>query len=411
MRLTAVIVSSCFSIVMLQAHAQAPVEPPPAAAIGSSLTSRGEIDGMTREMVERLNDPEKRAALREELRVRMQQRNAGFANFAGVDVAAEARLSELQADQELERMDLRMSSGRLLSARENWKDAADLHNRSIAQQRTLLGPTGFGAWIAFQDSFPERNQVAEFERTLPAAERLSASARQQFVIILRHQRELAQEQFLAPNEGLDAHPGRSADAKASLRTQLRVARMDRDALMPARAEAERALSQLLTAGQFKAYVERNRTLGELAQRSEANLMQRFGVTAAEIAAPEPDEAGRPKMLRGNVKFDLVAEVDGSSPLISHVQAANATIVEVELSPGLKVAFTPILFDDGWFNVKFRFLEDRGGARSVDLGGGGRGILLKQPEGWQRSMEITKEAVTGIHGYAIKLEIRDVQPAQ
>ncbi|HEU4687643.1 MAG TPA: hypothetical protein VFS23_04740 [Vicinamibacterales bacterium] len=168
------------------------------------------------------------------------------------------------------------------------------------------------------------------------------------------------------------------------------------------------MSNVLTASQFKAYVEWSRAREALGLSAEENLMQRHGVTAAELAAPEPDEAERPKILPGNLSFDLVAKVDGSHPLITHLQAANAAVVEVELSPGLKVALTPILFDDGWFSVKYRFLEDRGAAHSADLGGGGRGTLLKQPEGWQRNMEITREAVTGIHGYAISLEIRDVQ---
>ena len=124
------------------------------------VSGSGEEPEWIKDMRERLNDPARRPALREERKAQLQEAYVELGEALSLDAATEAKLLELLTDHTMEQLD--ETHGR--TAREHYQieKQVEAQNRRLDQLRDLLGVEGLVRYQSYMTTLAERRQVAVF---------------------------------------------------------------------------------------------------------------------------------------------------------------------------------------------------------------------------------------------------------
>ena len=398
-------------------NAQSPT-PPPSGENKVQLTTGivfgtfGEGSERIRQMRERLQDPEQRAALRAEHRGYIVDSNYDVAEVLDLDASTYEKLIELLTDQlmaQIEEFHLRdFSRSPSPDVESRLQPHLERRNREIELLRDFLGQQKLERFQAFQNTLGERRQLRELDGYLKAADKLNPTQKEQLVELFRdHYERLIQ----------DSHAGaRAASAPSAIPPE-----------MPSQEELQRR-SQLMTIesneNNWRRAPESNRKLREQAAafltasqlsaleqlqadklKDQQQWIQQMRVQAGlspDIPAAAEAAEPAPAMVARDVRIRMKVAVNRGNPATFTQIVSSGTAVTFEVDEGLLVQATPTLFANDTYALRVEYLEQGTTGNRVIGNASTMGTLDRTPsDGWA-SMGGSISIVSGSKAYAIEL---------
>jgi hypothetical protein len=368
------------------------------------------ISQHAREMAEKLNDPVKRARLREEQRGAVVRSHPDVGRQLGLDRALESRLIELLTDQTMKRLEeMFVREQRKDAFDESMQQSADAHTRAVEEQRALLGEEGWRRFDEYRASAGERMQVAYFEQRLPAQEKLSDQAHERMIMVLRQHRDAEIARMQDPERSIPSlAPSDLRDPTATSRMMARANYRSLRSMEEASARVQEQLKQVLTERQLREYAQMEAKKLAAQRHHVEQLLEQAGLRESELEEPAATLAPARKPVAGQLTFNLGVHVDGVETNIAQVAVMNGSGAEVQIAEDLVMQATPTLFDDGWLNLKLKFFEGTGANRRALPGETGTGHLLGLPDGTRSDSAVASTVVLGRKGYAVLVRLTKVK---
>ena len=384
-----------------------------AAASGVFLVL-GSGSQATNGLGERLQDPQQRIALRAEQRAAIVENHHGVAEALQLNDVEYQQLIELLTDQQmaqLEEFHLRTSNPAAnggpdidLSAR------AERMSKDIEALRELLGPEDLERYQAMRPSLTQRRQVHEFEARLDTPHKLSATQREQLVLLFHDHlmHEISQRRSLMGRSRLPLGTPNAVASQEELQRHSRLMNIEsNEELWRRMPQANRELREqaaaFLTARQLEVL---ERMHGEqataLQQRIEQMRLQ-AGLSPAIPEQPE-DAATTPATVNGDVKLSMRLVVNRSEPKYFTDVVSSGKKVSFQLDEKLSVEATTTLFENDMYELRVAYYET--GITGKRLIGNMAEIGLIErasPQGrWQRLQGGSGTVITGNKAYAVQV---------
>jgi hypothetical protein len=383
----------------------------------------GSASQSMRQMRERLEDPQQRAAVRAEQRAQILESHRDLGQALGIDAATEGALIELLTDHQMDRLDefhRRLDGSASPAQAHPWEAAlraqAENETQQVETLRELLGPERLERYQAFRRTVGERMQVGKLDARLDSAHKLSIDQKERLIALYQErtartlERRRLASYSVAPFGAVFPGPLSAEELQRSSQLQTIAANEDIWRRMP---ESDRLLRQgaaeFLTAPQLT-------TLAQMNAEEATHLRQWIEKTRVQAGLspdiPDQPEASQPLRapLAGEVRLSMKLTVNRNGPSsFTHV-GGNGEAVTFASVEGLVVEATPTLYDDDTFNLQMAYYEEGSTGRRRIGQMGQMGTLTRAPAG-SSSLDhqgSSGTVLTGSKGYAIEVSAQ-VEP--
>jgi hypothetical protein len=254
--------------------------------------------------------------------------------------------------------------------------------------------------VDYELTVTQRQQVVEFEKQLPAGDKLDASQRERLIQLLDEQlQQLFEALHLhnAQTNGEYARRGYTSLADAGDTSQRELRTYERR-LQLAETRSKQLLAQLrniLTPRQLALYEANEVKIVAAELQLVKRMRKRAGV---DIENPSPATVVPPRTpLAGRVRLDVSIKINDSAITQRSLLADNGGEVTFEIAP-LTIEAVPTLFDDGWRELTLKFYESdgKGGRRRVIPSPRAAGIMA----GADTVQKLDAQGPWASRGYAI-----------
>ena len=391
----------------------------PEAALEPSLTT--DTSSFTIQAQQRRQDLEQRKAQRASIRQATEQWHVLLGQVLPLDANTRNQLLELLTDLQMESDEVYANEQRDVPTRPSYPSLAALraavererfaaNNRlqrgasevtSYRQRiRDLLGEARFQQYVDYELTVTQRRQVVEFEKQLPAGDKLDASQRERLILLLDGQLQQLFEALHLDNaqtNGEYARRGYTSPADAGEPSQRELRTYERR-LQLAETGSKQLLAQLrniLTPRQLALYEANEAKIVAAELQLVKRMRKRAGV---DIENPSPATVVPPRTpLAGRVRLDVSIKINDSAITQRSLLADNGGEVTFEIAP-LTIEAVPTLFDDGWreLTVKFYESDGKGGHRRVIPSPRAAGIMA----GADTVQKLDAQGPWASRGYAI-----------
>ena len=371
-----------------QVASPSPAEPPPAITAEASgafqrfpqpstsatitFTPIEEASQHIQEMRERLADPAQRAAVRAEQLASVRQSNPELGPALGIDPATELALHELLADHQLEQLDEfheRVAQDAHSTAPTAWDEQlhaqAEQETRRIEELRALLGDEKLERFHEFHRTRGARMQVSKLETGLTASHRLTAEQKERLINLWHeHSTRVLIEHSAMHASPLDRLPSEPFASQADLQRQSELQMITMNEQVWRRMPAEdRALrnqaAEFLSATQLAALermlTERTKHLQGWIEQARVQAGLSRDIPEHADAPPTAQPARTP--VEGDVQIGIRLTVNRESPAVFTQMTRNGEPVTFTTVDGLRVEATPVLYDDGKYEVRLAYFEE------------------------------------------------------
>jgi len=418
------VVGSVMFAIVGPAGAQAP-DPPSSGTNRVQLTSGivfnafGDGSEHMRKMRERLEDPQQRAALREEHRGYIVDSHYDAAEVLELDAATYGKLIELLTDQQMAQLDefhLRGFSQRPPpDATSHMRFHADRQNREIDALRELLGQQKLERYQAYRSTLSERWQVREFDTYLSPGDKLGPKQKEQLIELFRARlQRLRQGHFPLgwARSGLSAPmhtPTSEVPSREELQRRSQLMTIEsNEASWRSMPESDRQFREqaaaFLTATQLATLEQMHAEKLQQLQRSIEQMRMQAGLNPTIPPAIEGDEPAPPAKVTRHVRVRIKIAVNQANPATFTEVVSSGTPFTFEVDDGLLVQATPIVYDNETYDLQVEYFEQGAtGKRSIGHMGG-MGTLHRTPPGAEvlAMMGGSSTVLTGNKAYAIEL---------
>ena len=415
-----VVAGSVVFAIVGPAGAQAP-DPPSSGTNRVQLTSSGVFNAFgdgsehMRKMRERLQDPQQRAALREEHRGYIVDSHYDAAEVLGLDAATYGKLIDLLTDQQmaqLEEFHLRgFSQMPPPDVANHLQSHADRENRQIDALRELLGQEKLERYQAYRLTTGERRQVREFETHLAPGDKLNPKQKEQLIELFRaHQQRILQGHHsmrwarLGPSGVPGAMPSRE---ELERRSQLMTIESN-EASWRGMPESNRRLREqaaaFLTATQLATLEQMHAEKLQQMQRSIEQMRMQAGLNPAIPPEIEGDQPSPPAKVARDVRVRIKIAVNQANAATFTQIVSSGTPFTFEVDDGLLVQATPNVYDNETYDLQVEYFEQGAtGKRSIGNMGSVGTLNRASPSGQALAlMGGSSTIVTGSKAYAIEL---------
>lgn len=325
---------------------------------------------------ERLQDPQKRAALRTEERASLVESHYGVAEALALNEAQFEKLMDVLADQrmtQLEQFHLHMSKP--AGPQERRDHQKELHARvasEIEGLREVLGEQKLERYQALQVSLSHRLEVRALDDRLDTPHKLSTTQREQLVQLsfdhTMQQLEQHRPTFAAmrfpfgvPLQTMPSHEElqRSSELLTIESNEENWRRMP-ESHRQLRAQAAAFLTAPQLAALELTHAEREMQLQRYLEqkRSQVGLSPTIPEQHEPAPAPLPTVAGK-------VKLSMTVIVNGGPPGSFAKVVSSGKPVSFEIDDGLIVQATTSLFENDMYDLRLKFYEKgRTGLRAI-----------------------------------------------
>ena len=387
----------------------------PPAEQGESTENRitfatGEEAGhLSRNMQQRLADPELRATLRSEQRASIQEQYAKAGQVLGLDPATEHKLIELLTDQQLGHLERMYSVPRPTF---DSYEQAQVTTQQLEALHELLGEEGLDRFQAYKARLSERRQVELLAARFAPGNELQPDQEERLIALLHEQtlRDIALARgpgrmLLSFQRGGKLPSGEEMQRESELHTIAINEETWRRRQVTNR-NIEKQATAFLTPVQL-------RELSKLQARDQDNLRQwiqsarvRAGLSPEipQHAAISDDPAVSRKPVAGQVRVEIRMTIDRGEPTVVTQTVRNGESFTFAAANGLMADATPTLYDDHWLNVQIDYYEQRAAGKYPLEGGGTLGVLTRAPDGTPTSGGGGSTVIAGRKAYVIETMI-------
>lgn len=369
-----------------------------------------------REMREKLNDPEARAALQAEHRAALAQMHEDIEAELGIDANTKSKVMDLLADDQLTQLE----SSFLMQGdfESSMQKQADSETRKLQSLRALLGQDGLEKFQFYLSTIVEREAVKRLNALLPASDKLQPEQKTKLVQLLLENNERTREQeFQSHMARASIAPMAEIASQEALQRRsqlltieaneasLRRAKHDHP-LLEKRAAAFLSPLQLKTlqgmheqhASELRAWIER--------ARLQAGLSPDLSDTTEHTLVAQPAPRAP---LAGDATFEFTVTVNGRDPITHTHTGPNAQPILFEAKDGLWIEATPTLYVDHWLNVHLAYYEQVDGRKRRIDKDSSVGTLTRLPDGASNRSVMSTDVISGSRGYAVKTQIQVLAP--
>jgi hypothetical protein len=364
-----------------------------------------------RKMRERLNDPQQRAALREEQRGHIVYSHGDVAEALQLDAATYEKLIEVLTDQhmaQLEGFHQRDISQPPLDMTSHLQAHTERQNRELDALRQLLGPEKLERYQAYRSTLGERYQLRELDPYLNATDRLSPAQKEKMIELLRdhNQRVMRGHHSMMRSRASLSAGMRQPLSQEDLqrRSQLMHIESSEDhwRRMPEsnRQLRERA-SAFLTPSQLAALEQAHAERLKLLQQSIEQMRVEAGLSPdipaqAEAAEPPPAKVAR------DVRVRIKTAVNQGKPVSVTEIVSSGKAVTFEMDEGLLVQATPIVYANDTYELRVEYFEQGTTGRRLIGNMGNVGTLQPAPPVADAPMGSSATIISGSKAYGIEL---------
>jgi hypothetical protein len=366
-----------------------------------------------RKMRERLQDPQQRAALREENRGHIVVSHYDVAEVLGLDAATHDKLIDLLTDQQmaqLEEFHLRGFSETPPDVTNHLQLHADRQNREIDALRELLGQEKLERFQVYRSTLGQRWQLREFEAYLAPTDKLNSKQKEQLIELFRahFQRSLQDHHGMRRGRsGLDVMM-RDMPSREELQRRSQLMTIEaNEASWRRMPESDRRLREqaaaFLTASQLASLEQLHADKLQQLQRSIEQMRVQAGLNPTIPPAIEGDEPTPAKVTR-DVRLRIKIAVNHAKPVTFTEVVSSGTPYTFEIDEGLLVQATPIVYDNETYDLRVEYFEQGAtGKRSIGNMGGMGTLNRVQPGNEALAlMGGSSTVISGSKAYAIEL---------
>jgi hypothetical protein len=337
----------------------------------------------------RLTDPALRLEFRAEALEQVRSEHPDIAEVLGLDPGLEARLFEVLTDRamaEVERFQFESPRLRMLASQNGGdpdnelQHEADAETRAKVQIRDVLGVERFELYLGYMDSVIERRAVQYFERHLEQRDLLTADQRERLIALLRLEDEKRAARDRAESR-MESHSISSDFSEGSMHRRDVGWSEDiyRHMLEDSRALLTR-LPAILTPRQLDAFTQMEASKLARQKASVRAIRAKAGLNP-EFDETQPRQRAKRRLVAGKVRLELTVTVEPHLPVTKEVITENgSTPAPFEFPEGLWIEATPTLDEEGWAQVDYAYLEERGGKRFRLRDSSGEGFRARTPDG-------------------------------
>jgi hypothetical protein len=377
----------------------------PRAQLG--IMTGDEVTQHARELAQKLKVPEHRKVIHEKQRAAVIRMYPDVGRVLALNAALELRLIDLLVDEQMARLDERYGSDQSQTHDEKIQQRADAYTRQMDRVRALLGVEGPLRLLDYQLTTLDRASLLHFEERLSEHDKLSENVRAQVIEFLRAEREsqVARARARARLRGISTFEMHEPGGLARV-----IARENYDALQDMPRASARLLAQLepmLSPPQFAVYADMETAKLAAQQRFVDELLADAGLDKSALSRAGDTIPQIHKPAAGPLRFDLDVQVNGVAGKIANLLTANGDVAEVQLMDGLTLELVPTLLENGWLDVKTRFIEGSSTWRRVPSTGPGSGHAMRHREGAMREVDIVRTVVEGTRGYAVFVKMINI----
>lgn len=368
-----------------------------------------------RKMRERLQDPQQRAALREEHRGYILDSHYDVAEVLELNAETRDKLIELLTDQQmaqLEEFHLRGFSQRPSpDMKGHMQSHAERRIRDMDALRELLGEEKMERYQAYALTFGERRQVREFETYLAPGDQLNPTQKEQLLELFRAQfvRTRDRLSMRGLRFGLEGVPsaapgGTPSQEELQRRSQLMTIETNQ-ASWRSMPETDRQFREqaapFLTATQLASLEKMHAEKLQQLQRNIEQMRVHAGLNPTIPPASEAEEPTPAKVTR-DVRVRIKIAVNHAKPATFTEVVTSGTPFTFEVDEGLLVQATPIVYDNATYDLRVEYFEQGRTGRRLIGNMGSMGSLSQASPGIEAPMGGSSTVLAGNKAYAIDL---------
>lgn len=382
---------------------------------GRGFVALGPGSDHMEKMRERLQDPQQRAALREEHRGYIVDSHYDAAEVLELDAATYDKLIELLTDQQMEQLDefhLRAFSPTAPpDMASHLQSRTERHDREIKALRELLGQQTLERLQAYRSTLGERRQVRELDSYLKSTDKLSRTQREQMVEVFRshfHRVLLNQHSLTPARSGLLRSMLRDMPSQEDLQRQSQLMTIESSEDNWRRTpEFDRRLREqaapFLTAPQLSALEQLHADKLKRLQQSIEEMRVQAGLSPNIPAQAEAKAAASaPAKVDRDVRIRMKIAVNQAKPATFTEIASSGKPFTFEVDEGLLVQVTPTVFDNDTYDLRVEYFEQGATGRRLIGHMGSAGKLDRVPPVADALMGSSGSVVTGSKAYGIEL---------
>lgn len=431
--LTKVLAPSCVLVAaMSTTGAQSPSPPPEKSEENTNIIGFLSSDGNSlfqafgsgsqrlEDMRARFEDPQRRAALRQEQRKGIVDSHYGVAEALQLDAATFDKLIDVLTDQQMEWSE---SFYRDFATRAPMGDPAqrmqaqaERTTRQIDALREVLGQEKFERYQDLQSSLGQRYYLRQLDDRLAQADKLDSTQHEQLVellhgqlmssIDLMHSRSFRRSALLRQLDELRTLPSQEELQRQSLLDTIAANEKTwREQPESNRQVRERAAA-FLTERQLAALIQMQDEQRSSQQRRVEQMRVQAGLSPTIPEQPEDTEAS-PAVVNRDVKLTLKVAVNNESPRHLTTVVSSGKSVSLKISEELSLEATPTVFEDDNYNLRVEYFETSATGRRP-IGSMGQSGMVKPLGPDPRSLQIGpgggSTVVSGSKGYAVELSV-------
>jgi hypothetical protein len=366
-----------------------------------------------RKMRERLQDPQQRAALREEQRGYIVESNYDLAEVLELDATTYDKLIELQTDQQMSRLEefhLRGFSRTLTpDIGSNLQSHAERQNQEIASLRELLGQEKLERYQTFQRTHGERRMVREFDDYLQTSDKLNRTQKERLIELFRAHFDSTIRNHHSMTRSRRSKLGvvmRDLPSQEEMQRQSQLMTIETNEDIWRRTPAaDRQLrdqaAAFLTAPQLAALEQMHADKLQRLQQSIEQMRVQAGLSPtipaeAEAAEPTPAKVAR------DVRVRIKIAVNRGKPASFTQVVSSGTTMTFEVDEGLLVQATPIVYDNDTYQLQFEYFEQGATGKRLIGNMGSMGTLERVPQVADAPMGGSGSIVSGSKAYSVEL---------
>jgi hypothetical protein len=364
------------------------------------------------EMRERLKDPAKRVALRQEQRQAIEQMHPDIEQALGVSAATKEKLFELLTDEQMERLDASMNRGQ--DYRLEIQAQADAETRRLTSLRDLLGQAGLEGFKKYLATLGEREQVRKFDELLSVQDKLQREQKEKLIELFADQNRQRFDNLLGHRSvaSMRALPSAEEFRRESQLQTIKLNEASLRALEESNPPMAKRAAEFLSPNQLEAFSRMNQERAAVQRRWVEQARLQAGLPPQIPEHSDAESLAQSELrtpMTGEVTFEFTVTVNRAPPVTVTHAGPNAKQILFEAGDGLWVEATPTLFEDHWLNVNLAFYEQNGSEKRRIDKGSSFGNLTRMPDGTPGGGGMGTDVVVGSKGYAVHTRVKVQAP--